>query len=233
MTSPADVDLDLGPDDADIVDPDVYVRGVPYATFDRLRRDDPVSWWSEHDGGSGFWAVTRYDDVLRVSRDVETFSSAQGIRLEEMSPAETDARRTMMEMDPPQHTRFRRLVSKPFSRREVMAYEQAIRLLARTVLDDALPGSRTLDFVERHRQAAADEDAGAAARCARHRRSVAGGQGRRAARQHGPGVHGPSRRAERHRRVPADALPQPGRRRALPLRAGGGGPAPRRSRPTT
>jgi cytochrome P450 len=148
VTAHARIDLDLGPDDADIVDPDVYVRGVPYATFDRLRRDDPVSWWPEREGGSGFWAITRYDDVLRVSRDVETFSSASGIRLEEMSSAETEARRTMMEMDPPQHTRFRRLVSKPFSRREVLAYEQAIRLLARTVLDAALPASRTLDFVD-------------------------------------------------------------------------------------
>jgi cytochrome P450 len=140
--------LDLGRDDADIQDPDVYVRGVPHGTFERLRREDPVSWWPERDGGSGFWAVTRYDDVLRVSRDVETFSSAGGIRLEEMSPTETDARRTMMEMDPPEHTRFRRLVSKPFSRREVLAYEQAIRLLARTVIDAALPTSRTFDFVD-------------------------------------------------------------------------------------
>jgi hypothetical protein len=139
---------DLGPDDADIVDPDVYVRGVPYATFDRLRRDDPVSWWEEHDGGRGFWAVTRYDDVLRVSREISTFSSAHGIRLEEMSPDETEARRTIMEMDPPQHTRLRRLVSKPFSRREVYAYEGAIRQLAREVLDRALPTSRTFDFVD-------------------------------------------------------------------------------------
>jgi cytochrome P450 len=139
---------DLGPDDADIADPDVYVHGVPHATFDRLRREDPVSWWPERDGGAGFWAVTRYEDVLRVSRDVESFSSARGIRLEEMSPAETEARRTMMEMDPPEHTRFRRLVSKPFSRREVLGYERAIRLLARTVIDTALPTSRTLDFVE-------------------------------------------------------------------------------------
>ena len=140
--------VDWGPSDADIVDPDVYISGVPHATFERLRREDPVSWWKEHDGGSGFWAVTRYDDVLAVSRDVRTFSSAAGIRLEEMSAAETEARRTMMEMDPPEHTRFRRLVSKPFSRREVQAYEHAIRLLARTVIDDAVPSSRALDFVE-------------------------------------------------------------------------------------
>jgi cytochrome P450 len=60
------IELDLGRDDADIVDPDSYVDGVPYATFERLRTTDPVSWWDEHDGGSGFWAVTRYDDLLQI-----------------------------------------------------------------------------------------------------------------------------------------------------------------------
>ena len=144
----AEAELDLGRDDADITDPDTYVHGVPHATFERLRRTDPVSWWPEHDGGRGFWAVTRYDDLLRVSREVDTFSSAQGIRLEEMSPEETEARRTMMELDPPRHTAYRRLVSKPFSRREVYAYEQAIRLLARAVVDRALALGPRFDFVE-------------------------------------------------------------------------------------
>lgn len=143
-----DSGLDLGRDDADITDPDTFVRGVPHATFARLRRSDPISWWPERDGGRGFWAVTRYDDLLRVSRDVATFSSAQGIRLEEMSPEETAARRTMMELDPPEHTAYRRLVSKPFSRREVFAYEHAIRLLARAVIDRALALGPRIDFVE-------------------------------------------------------------------------------------
>ena len=143
-----DTGPDLGPDDADITDPDTFVHGVPHATFARLRRSDPISWWPEHDGGRGFWAVTRYDDLLRVSRDVTTFSSAQGIRLEEMSADETSARRTMMELDPPQHTAYRRLVSKPFSRREVFAYEHAIRVLARAVIDRALTLGPRIDFVE-------------------------------------------------------------------------------------
>jgi cytochrome P450 len=147
-TTPRPVGIELGPDDADITDPDTFVGGVPHATFERLRRTDPVSWWAEHDGGRGFWAVTRYDDLLVVSRDVETFSSAKGIRLEEMSPAETMARRTMMELDPPEHTAYRRLVSKPFSRREVYAYEHAIRLLARSVVDRALALGERIDFVE-------------------------------------------------------------------------------------
>jgi cytochrome P450 len=149
MTGPAP-DGDLGPDDADIADPDTYVAGVPHATFLRMRRSDPVSWWGEdHAGGRGFWAVARHGDLLAVSRDVERFSSAEGIRLEEMDEEETAARRTMMELDPPAHTAYRRLVSKPFSRREVYAYETAIRGLARSVVDTALAGPATFDFVDR------------------------------------------------------------------------------------
>jgi len=131
---------------ANIIDPDVYVRGIPHATFRRLRDEDPVSWWDEPEG-SGFWAVTRYQDVLGVSHAPRTFSTAHGIRLEEMTLEETEARRSMMEIDPPDHTRYRRRVQLPFSRREVLAYEQAIRRLTRSVLDE-VRGRTSLDFVD-------------------------------------------------------------------------------------
>ncbi|MBA3983989.1 MAG: cytochrome P450 [Acidimicrobiia bacterium] len=108
---------------------------------------EPVSWQDEQDG-SGFWSVVGYQDVLTVSRNVEVFSSSKGIRLEEMSDDETSARRTMMELDPPEHTAYRRLVSKPFSRKAVYAYEAAIRALASAVLDDAL-AETSFDFVDR------------------------------------------------------------------------------------
>jgi len=146
VSGPAPGD-DLGPDDADITDPDTFVAGVPHATFERLRRMEPVSWQDEQDG-SGFWSVVGYQDVLAVSRNVEVFSSSKGIRLEEMSDDETSARRTMMELDPPEHTAYRRLVSKPFSRKAVYAYEAAIRALASAVLDDAL-AETSFDFVDR------------------------------------------------------------------------------------
>ena len=81
----------------DIVDPDSYVNGFPHATFRRLRDSDPVSWHDEHDGGKGFWAVTRYEDMLHVSRTDELFSSAQGITLEEMDHDDCAARRNMLE----------------------------------------------------------------------------------------------------------------------------------------
>ncbi|MBN4047434.1 cytochrome P450 [Acidimicrobiaceae bacterium AH-315-P05] len=137
---------DRGPDDADITDHDSYVNGVPYATFDRLRADDPVHWTEEADG-SGFWSILRYDDVIAVNRDVKTFTSTKGIRLEEMDDEQMKARRTMMEMDPPEHTPYRRLVNRGFTRRTVEAYEGAIRNIVVDVIDAAL-ATEQFDFVK-------------------------------------------------------------------------------------
>ena len=149
MSAAPDLDMDLGPDDLDIVDPDSYLRGFPHATFKRLRDEDPISWWEEHDGGKGFWAVTRYEDLLYVSQHVELFSSAQGVTLEEIEGEDFHLRRNMLEYDPPEHTRYRRLVSKPFSRREVYGYEDGIRDLARTVVLEARELGDRFDYVDR------------------------------------------------------------------------------------
>lgn len=138
-----------GPTDADIRNPDTFVEGFPHATFERLRSEDRVSWCDEEEG-SGFWSVTRYHDLVTVSRNPHLFSNAQGVTLEEMAPDDFEARRNMLEYDAPEHTRYRRLVSKPFNRREVWAYENGLRLLARGVVDEALPSgtTTTLDFTE-------------------------------------------------------------------------------------
>jgi cytochrome P450 len=131
---------------ADITSHDTYVLGVPHDEFARLRRDAPVSWTEEPDGGRGFWSLTKHEDVLFASRHSDVFSSAQGIRLEDMTPEETEARRTLMEMDAPEHTRLRRLVNKPFSPRAVAQYEDAIRSMAEEVLDE-IDGVEEFDFV--------------------------------------------------------------------------------------
>ncbi len=146
MTHVDDYLGDLGPDDADITSHDAYTSGVPHATFQRLRETDPVHWTPEADG-SGFWSILRHDDCLQVSRDVATFTSTGGIRLEEMDEDEAAARKTMMEMDPPEHTRLRRLVNRGFSRRSVEGFEDEIRALAAEVIDEALVDDR-FDFVE-------------------------------------------------------------------------------------
>ena len=133
---------------ADITSHDTYVDGVPYETFAYLRANDPVHWTEESDGGRGFWSVTKHADLLTVSRNTEVFSSRLGIRLEDMDPEETEARRTLMEMDAPEHTRLRRLVSRPFSPKSVNEYEAAVRELAASVLD-SLRGQNEFDFVAR------------------------------------------------------------------------------------
>ncbi|HEY7931286.1 MAG TPA: cytochrome P450 [Acidimicrobiales bacterium] len=131
---------------ADITSHDTYVNGVPHDTFAYFRDHDPVHWTEEHDGGRGFWSLTKYDDVLMASRNTDVFSSRLGIRLEDMDDEESEARRTLMEMDAPEHTRLRRLVSRPFAPKSVQGYEDAVRGLAVEVLD-ALNGERHFDFV--------------------------------------------------------------------------------------
>ena len=98
--------------DVDIQDPKLYAREVPHGVFRFLRRHAPVSWHDEKDGRAGFWAVVRYRDLASVSSDWRTFSSAQGSTLEEMTPEELAVRRSMMDLDPPAHSRIRRLLSR-------------------------------------------------------------------------------------------------------------------------
>ena len=130
----------------DITSHDTYVTGVPHEVFARMRLESPVAWTEEADGGRGFWSLTKYEDVLYASRRTDLFSSRMGIRMEDMSAEETDARRTMMEMDSPEHTRLRRLVARPFTPRAVADYEGAVRELAKEVLAN-LKGETEFDFV--------------------------------------------------------------------------------------
>ncbi len=108
----------------DIVSHDVYERGVPFDSYDRFRAEAPVAWINEgiHNGqtGTGFWSLTRWDDVVAVHKDWRTFSSeVGGTELEELAPDALAARRTMLETDPPRHTRFRQLVNPAFARQTV------------------------------------------------------------------------------------------------------------------
>ena len=131
----------------DITSHDTYVNSIPHEVFAKMRTESPVAWTEEADGGRGFWSLTKYDDVLYASRHTELFSSRYGIRMEDMDEEETEARRTMMEMDSPEHTRLRRLVSRPFTPRAVASYEAAVRDLAKEVLTN-LHGQSEFDFVK-------------------------------------------------------------------------------------
>jgi len=136
---------DPGEAHADLTSHDTFVRSVPHATFARMRREEPVAWVEERDG-QGFWALTKHADISAASRDFGRFTASRGIRIEQMAPDELEARRTMMEFDPPEHARLRGLVQPGFTPKVVATYESAFRLLAGQVLDRVLPLGE-FDFV--------------------------------------------------------------------------------------
>ena len=121
----------------DLTDRDTYVRGVPFEQFDRLRAEAPVYRHPGHAEGADFWAVTRYEDVVTVNRDNETFSSARGGTLLWDMPAEAleQQRLLMLNMDPPLHTRYRRLINKGFTPRMVSELETTMRKRTAEIVD--------------------------------------------------------------------------------------------------
>jgi cholest-4-en-3-one 26-monooxygenase len=134
--------------DVDLSDPDTFVDGIPYAAFQKLRTEAPLYWQPEYDGGRGFWCVTRYDDLMAVSKDPLTFSSARGGTNIFEVPEEdlTMLRLLMLNMDPPKHNKFRRLVSTGFTSRMVTQLEPHVREICVDLIDDVMQ-RETFDFV--------------------------------------------------------------------------------------
>ncbi|MGF1473619.1 MAG: cytochrome P450 [Rubrobacteraceae bacterium] len=134
-------------EEIDLSSHDAFVDRVPHEWFRTLRREDPVHYNPEPDG-PGFWAVTRYWDIRHVHRDFATYSSeVGGTSLEDLEPEEIEARKSMIDMDPPDHTQLRKLIARRFTSRAVMVWEEAVRTVTDRVLDEALPKGE-FDFVE-------------------------------------------------------------------------------------
>jgi cytochrome P450 len=130
----------------DLSDHDAFVEAVPHEAFAALREHDPVHWNPEPDG-PGFWAVTRYGDIRAVHRDVGTYSSEiGGTSLEDLEPEYIEARKSMIDMDPPRHDELRGLIARRFTPRAVGVWEEQVRTVTRDVLDRALPMGE-FDFV--------------------------------------------------------------------------------------
>jgi len=131
-----------------VFDPSTYVDGVPFAALARLRRIAPVVWVDEipvlgWPAGTGFWLVLRHADVESVLARPRLFSSALG-GTQTRDPATPQAlgyvRQMMLNMDPPDHSRLRRLLSRSFTRRAVSLIEDRINSHARAICDRVLTG---------------------------------------------------------------------------------------------
>ena len=123
----------------DVASPRVYAEGVPHETLAALRSYDPVHWHPWPGTRDGFWLLTKHADVLAVGKDPNTFSSQVGhIALEDREPDALAARQSLIETDPPDHTRLRKIVSYAFTRSKVKEYEDYTRMIARDLLDKAI-----------------------------------------------------------------------------------------------
>jgi cholest-4-en-3-one 26-monooxygenase len=133
--------------DIDLTDSKNFVPGVPHEWFAYLRRNAPV-WWQEETDGPGFWCITKYDDCVIVNREHERFSSARRATFIWELPEEAmeQQRLLMLNMDPPLHTRYRRLVNKGFTPRMVAQLEQKIHETADSIIDAVIEKGEC-DFV--------------------------------------------------------------------------------------
>lgn len=141
----------------DFTDPDVLLRGMPVTEFAELRRTAPV-WWNEQPPGSnifddgGYWVISKHQHIKEISRDNDVWSTnAKGavMRLPDGVTAEQlDLTKALLiNHDPPEHTRLRKLVSRLFTPRSVAVLEEKLALASADIVK-AAAGTGSGNFVD-------------------------------------------------------------------------------------
>ena len=145
MSSSETVDLTT----VQVADEQLWRQGPPHETFAQLRGECPVHWSAgiaQSPGDAGFWSVTKAEDVHTVSRDWETYSSAQNILLTDDQVPVHLIQAMFIGMDPPKHDRLKALFQKAFTPKAIAQHEAAIREITARVMDD-VAGGETCDLV--------------------------------------------------------------------------------------
>jgi cholest-4-en-3-one 26-monooxygenase len=140
----------------DFTDPNLYAHRVPAAEFAELRRASPVWWNAQPRGASGFddegyWVVSKHADIVEISRSSELFGSWENtaiIRLgQPQTPESMELQRLiLLNIDPPEHTKLRAIVSRGFTPRAINSLREALTARAQTIVQTALADG-TGDFV--------------------------------------------------------------------------------------
>jgi cholest-4-en-3-one 26-monooxygenase len=133
----------------DIASPEHYERnGYPYAEWAHLRRHAPVFWY-ERDNVEPFWVVTKHADIVALGKQPERFLNAPRLAVFtlDLPPPPEERARHLLNMDPPEHAKYRRVASKYFTPRSVAALEPKVRRITREVIDAAAARER-IDFVQ-------------------------------------------------------------------------------------
>jgi cytochrome P450 len=119
---------------AGVLDPALY-ESDPHPLFARLRAEAPVAWNEER----GFWAVSTHAEVSRVESEHETFCASKGIIVDEIGTTYPSPP-TILHSDPPEHTRYRRLVQPGFKPSVVRALDPVVRARAKALVERLVPG---------------------------------------------------------------------------------------------
>ncbi|PLW82401.1 cytochrome P450 [Kineobactrum sediminis] len=141
-----------------VYDPLQYEQEVPFAKIAQLRAQSPVVWVDEQvlpqwPGGKGFWFVTRHKECLEALKNARVFSShLGGTQLRDPATPEDLAyvQQMMLNMDPPDHTRLRRMLINAFTSKAIKQLESRICDHARGIVDRVMDGRQSgeCDFVK-------------------------------------------------------------------------------------
>lgn len=130
----------------DLIDPENFASGHPFAQYRWLRENAPV-FWHEEPNGPGFWAVTRFRDVYDVDRNFQAFSSEPTIMIQDpLQELPFGGYKMMLMMDPPQHTAFRKLIRAEFTVPTAQELNPRMQALARQIVDAVIEKGEC-DFV--------------------------------------------------------------------------------------
>jgi cytochrome P450 len=130
----------------DVSDSELFATDTLWGWFERLRREDPVHYCATSDFGP-FWSITRYDDVVAIEKDPETYSSAEGIVIGS-PPPDFPLLPGFIAMDGEKHEQQRKVVQPVASPRNLAVLEPLIRARAAAILD-GLPAGEAFDWVDR------------------------------------------------------------------------------------
>ena len=138
---------DLPLNDIKLGDIEQWMRPDREGIFAKLRAERPVSFHEEPvpppemniPQGPGFWALTRYTDVMQVSRDPDTFHSAPTSTVGDMPAEIAEWLGSMINMDAPKHTKLRLIVNRGFTPRQVARIDESVRQQAREIVDRVTP----------------------------------------------------------------------------------------------
>ena len=146
MSTATPLPEDVDPRSLDVISPEKYQReGYPHREWTWLRRHDPVH-WIESEWCDPFWAITKHSDIVAIGRNPRDWIIEPRIAVFTRDVPPEPTTRHLLTMDPPDHGRYRNLISKWFTPRTVKVWEPKIQQTTRKVLDEAAKKGE-IDFV--------------------------------------------------------------------------------------